>query len=451
PVCGEEEVQAVLERSLVRFPFAVTKATAMVLAGESRARRLLWGKILHSDKRTAPLQVQLVLIDLEAGRQRQLPLVKGSYVQLFKLQEELLRQAARAIAEGPREITLPALNLALPEYEAFIKSLLLSDAAKKLELLQAAEGRAERSDFIHFELAKVFLQKRDAAAGRSHLERVGDSPFFRAGKEFLLALADLYDGEMELSLNRFVRMQQQNAFPVATHNNLGVIYLRQERFPLAEKCLRYALYLRDDPAVLANLVLLLRDMGRSQAARLELSGALRRFPDDARLLEMFAFFLSEAENGAELAQAFRNTVPLPLTGEKALLPEPPLMNPFALEAWAAAAAPGNLDYIEARSLFLENDLDGAERRAEEAMESHPFEPGNHHLLALICLQKGQLALAERYAQSALFLAETLDNYLLQLRVLQAGNQRERFRATLALARRQFPDSPELHQLGDGSR
>ncbi|HEX7503023.1 MAG TPA: hypothetical protein VF451_06350 [Acidobacteriota bacterium] len=451
PVCDEEEVQAVLNRNLVRFPFGITKATAMVLAGESQADLLLWGKILNSDRKSAQMQVQLFLIDIAKRTQKQLPLVKGNLVDIYGLQEELLRHVVRAVGREPREVVMPQLNLTLPEYEKFIKSLLLNDADKKLELLQPAAGNASRSDFVNFELAKVLLEKRDPDGCRSHLQLVADSPFFRDKKDFLLALADFYAGDADAALARFLPLQRRNVYPVPTHNNLGVIYLDKGSFDPAEKCLRYALFLQKDPRIQANLVLLLRAMGRSGPDLQELTAALRQFPEDATLLRLFVSFLAAAEDKDTLGQAFRNYVDLPLPEETAVPVEPQLMNPFAIGTQTAAAAPGNPIYIEARNLFLENDFDGAMQKAEEAMEGNPFEPENHHLLALLYLHKMQLAQADMYAQSALFLAATLDNYLLQIKIQQAAKDREKFRKTLALALQKFPQSPELLELSGRGR
>ena len=451
PVSDEEEVQAVLNRNLVRFPFGITKATAMVLAGESQADLLLWGKILNSDKKSAQMQVQLFLINIAERTQKQLPLVKGNFVDIYRLQEDLLKYAVRTIGGDLRNVAMPQLNLALPEYEKFIKSLLLNDADKKLELLLPAAGNDSRSDFVNFELAKVLLEKRDAAGCRSHLQLVADSPFFRDKKDFLLALADFYAGDADAALGRFLPLQRRNVYPVPTHNNLGVIYLNRGNFDLAEKCLRYALFLRKDPRIQANLVLLLRAMGRSGPGLQELTAALRLFPEDARLLKLFVSFLAAAEDKDALSQAFSNYADLPLPEENAAPVEPQLMNPFAIGSQTAEAAPGNPIYVEARNLFLENDFDGAMQKAEEAMEGNPFEPENHHLLALLYLQKKQLDQAGMYSQSALFLAATLDNYLLRIKVLQAAKDREKFRRTLALALQQFPQSPELLELSGSGR
>lgn len=451
PVSDEEEVQALLNRNLVRFPFGITKATAMVLAAESQADLLLWGKILYSDKKSAQMQVQLFLINIAERTQKQLPLVKGNFVDIYRLQEELLKEVVRAVGGDLREIAAPKLNLTLPEYEKLIKSLLLSDADKKLELLLPATGNESRSDFVNFELAKAFLEKRDPARCRAHLLRMSDSPFFRDKKEFLLALADFYAGDADAALARFLPLQRRNVYPVPTHNNLGVIYLNRGDFDLAEKCLRYALFLRKDPRIQANLVLLLRAMGRSGPDLRELTEALRRFPEDASLLKLFVSFLAAAADKDALGQAFRNYADLPLLEETAAPVEPQLMNPFALIAQTGEAAPGNPIYVEARNLFLENDFDGAMQKAEEAMEGNPFEPENHHLLALLYLQKKQLDQADLYSRSALFLAANLDNYLLRIKVLLAAKDRENFRKTLALALQKFPQSPELLELGGRGR
>jgi len=448
PVSDEEEVQLILNRNLIRFPFAITKATAIALARESQADRLLWGKILYSDKKSSSIQIQLFLIDIKEQAQKHLPFAKGYLHDIYRIQAEALRSVVKALAGGQQETVLPQLNLSLPEYEKFIKSLLLGDADKKLELLLPVSGNDSRSDFVNFALAEIFLEKRDLGQCGSYLDRVPDTRHFKDRKDFLLALRDFFSGDADMALNRFIKLQQRNAYVVATHNNLGVIYLGKGDFPTAEKCLRYALYLKKDPEIYYNLILLLQTMNRSGLARQELPRALQRFPDDEKLLKLFAFFLAAAENRDALSQAFRNYVQFTLPEEKVLTVDPRLMNPFQVSSAAEATVPGNLFYIEARNSFLESDSDAAMQKVEEAMEGNPFQSENHHLLALLFMQKKQYAQAEMYAQSALFLEESLDNYLLQLKIYQAEKEREKFQKVLTLARQKFPQNPELLQLND---
>ncbi|HUU05938.1 MAG TPA: hypothetical protein VMZ49_08700 [Patescibacteria group bacterium] len=446
PVCAEEEVQIILNRNLIHFPFNITKATAMVLARECQADRLLWGEILFSDKKSSQMQVQLILIDVKEQTQKHLPLTKGNFNDIYRIQAEALKTVVKTIGGGSQGTVLPKLNLSLPDYEKFIKSLLLNDTDKKLELLLPLSAKGARSDCFNFELAKNFLEKRDLEKCESQLNLVADTLHFKDKKDFLLALVNFFNGDADMALNRFINLQRRNLYPVATHNNLGVIYLGKGDLPKAEKCLRYALSLKKDPEIYYNLILLLQATNKKEQALRELPRALQLFPDDEKLLELFPFFLAAAENRDTLSQAFREYVQFTIPEEKTLPGGHLLMNPFQVGLISEAAVPGNLFYIEARNLFLENDFDGAMQKVEEAMEGNPFQPENHHLLALLSMQKKQYIQAEMYAQSALFLEETVDNYLLQIKVYQAEKEKEKFRQTLALALQKFPQNPELLRL-----
>jgi tetratricopeptide (TPR) repeat protein len=443
PVCGEEEVQEILNCNLIRFPFAVTKATAMVLARENQADRLLWGEILYSEKKSSQMQVQLFLIDIGEQTQKQLPLAKGNVNDMYRIQAEALKAAVKAITGGVREAVLPQLNLSLPDYEKLIKSLLLGDNDKKLELLLPLSAKGARSDSLNFELAKIYLEKRDLEKCEAKLNLVADTLHFKDKKDFLLALVHFLNGSAGSALTRFIGLQKRNAFPVATHNNLGVIYLGKGDFAASEKCLRYALYLKKDPKIYFNLILLLQAMDRTDSALQELPRALQMFPDDEKLLKLFSFFLAASENKETLGRAFADSVPFVLQEEQVLPGDPLLMNPLEVRSACETAAPGNLFYVEARNLFLESDFDGAMQKVEEAMESNPFQPENHHLLALLFMQKKQYIQADMYAQSALFLEETLDNYLLQIKIYQAQKEKEKSRKVLVRALQKFPQDPEL--------
>jgi hypothetical protein len=62
------------------------------------------------------------------------------------------------------------------------------------------------------------------------------------------------------------------------------------------------------------------------------------------------------------------------------------------------------------------------------------------------MQKNLYDQAEVYAQSALFLEESLDNTLLLIKIYQAGKQMDKFRDALARALLKFPQDPELLRL-----
>jgi tetratricopeptide (TPR) repeat protein len=446
PVIDNEESQIILNRNLVRFPFDVTKATAMVLARENQADRLLWGEILNSGKDSSQLAIKAFLIAVKDRAQKHLPLLKGNLRNIYQIQEELLKEVIKVIAPDKAAIQFPELNMALPDYEKFVKSLLVADANKKLELLLSIKETDRSSDFLNFELAKIHLEKNDLAACESSLNRVKGDALFRDKKEFLSALINSATGRADVALNQFIRLQRQNIYPVETNNNLGVIYLQKGDYPTAEKCLRYALYLKKDPEVYGNLVILLHDMGQNGRAAEELNRALQGFPNDEKLLRQFTAFLAACENREWLVQAFRNFLPPPPQGEESPSLPPLLKNPFQIKLLPEISLDSNTFYIEARNLFLENDFSGAMQKVEEAMEVNPFLNENHHLLAMLYLQKQDYARAEIYAQSALFLEESPDNFLLQIRIYQARKNLEKFRKTLAVALGKFPQNPELLEL-----
>ncbi len=353
---------------------------------------------------------------------------------------------SRPLTQGSAATVLPQLNLSLPDYEKLIKSLLLNDSDKKLELLLPLSAKGARSDCLNFELAKIFLEKRDLEKCEAHLNLVADTQQFKDKKDFLSALVNYFKGQADMALNRFINLQRRDLYPLATHNNLGVIYLGKGDLPLAEKCLRYALSLKRDPEIFFNLVLLLQTTDKKEQALQELSRALQLFPDDEKLLELFSFFLAAAENRDTLSQAFRDYVHFTLAEEQGLPGGYLLMNPFQVGHIPEVPVPGNPFYIEARNLFLEGDFEGAMQKVEEAMEGNPFQPENHHLLALLSMQKKQYIQAEMYALSALFLEETVDNYLLQIKVYQAQKEKEKLRKALARALQKFPQNPELLRL-----
>ena len=99
PVTDEEEIQLILNRNLIRFPFDITKATAMVLARENQADRLLWGEILYSDKSSSQIAVKLSLIDIKGRMQKHLPVLKGNLNNIYQIQEELLKEVIKVVAK----------------------------------------------------------------------------------------------------------------------------------------------------------------------------------------------------------------------------------------------------------------------------------------------------------------------------------------------------------------
>jgi tetratricopeptide (TPR) repeat protein len=427
-VTTEEETQFLLKQDLVLFPFGITKATAITLARQNQADRLLWGKILNNaGDATGSVTIKMFLIDIAGQSQIYLPLIKGDSKDLFLIQNELLRHAAKALGKKESEIEYPDPGLPPVDYEKFIKSLLLSDGEKKIEWLLPLTQRNERSDFVNWEMAKALFDKSDYAHTDIYLKKISESRLFGDRRNFLLALNDSYAGKPDLALERFLELRGKKVFDAETENNLGVLYLQKKNFPEAEACLDRALRLRKNPGISFNYIQLLVLMGKDRQADAQLTQALFQFPDDRHLLQSLFLLISRHPDKELLFQVFRTHTPIALVSEEELKLEPVMQNPFGIRHPDAPPQDAKPFFTEARSMFLEDDVNGAQEKIEQAMEINPFMAENHQLLSMIYLKKGELPKAEAYGLSSLFLKESADVYQLLVKIYQASNEPEKIR------------------------
>lgn len=427
-VTTEEETQFLLKQDLVLFPFGITKATAITLARRNQADHLLWGKILNNaGDATGSVTIKMFLIDVAAQSQRYLPLIKGDSKDLFLIQNELLRQAAKALGKKDGEIEYPALGLPPADYERFIKSLLLNDGEKKMEWLLPLTQRDERSDFVNWEMAKTLLDKGDFVRTDTFLRKISENRPFGDRKNFLLALNDFYKGQPDLAMERFSELRKKNVFEMETENNLGVLYLQKKSFPEAASSLERALRLRKNPDIRFNYIQLLVLMGNDRQAAGQLTQALLQSPDDRHLLQLLVSLISRHPDKEALFQVFRTHAPIALLSEEELKIDPVMQNPFGIKHPDPLLQDAKPFFTEARSMFLEDDINGAQEKIEQVMEINPFMAESHQLLSMIYLKKGELPKAEAYGLSSLFLKESADIYQLLVKIYQAANEPEKIR------------------------
>ena len=427
-VTTEEETQFLLKQGLVLFPFGITKATAITLARQNQADYLLWGKILNNaGDATGSVTIKMFLIDIPGQSQRYLPLIKGDPKDLFLIQNELLRHAAKALGKKEGEIEYPDLGLTPADYEKFIKSLLLSDGEKKMEWLMPLTQRDKRSDFVNWELAKTLFDKGDYVHTDTYLKKISENRLFDDRKNFLLALNDFNNGQPDLALEQFIELQKKNVFEVETENNLGVLYLLKKNFTESVSCLERALRLRKNPDISFNYIQLLVFTGMDRQAAGQLTQALLQFPDDRRLLRLLFFLISRHPDKETLFQVFRTHTPIALLSEEELKIDPVMQNPFGIKHPDSPSQDAKPFFTEARSMFLEDDVNGAQEKIEQVMEINPFMAESHQLLSMIYLKKGELPKAEAYGLSSLFLKESPDIYQLLIKIYQASNNQEKIR------------------------
>jgi len=449
PVFSEEEVQSILNQIRIPFPFDITKATAIKIAKQNQADYLLWGKILYNQDDPKQLSVQPFAVTLSKVEQKYLPLIKGNSQDIYKIQEEILKQTLRHIAPAQTTVILPAMRLPLSDFEQVTKSLLVTDREKKLDMLRPLSDANPLNDFADFELGKIFIEKSDWAQAETYLKQIPDDSPLAAAKSFLLSLIAFQSGNLDAAQNQFIALQQQNLFPSETNNNLGVIYFLKGDFPTAGKCLRYSLYLKKDPEIYLNNALLLQAMKTSEQARNMVIEALENFPDDEPLIEAFSYFLATASDRDTLAAVFKEYIlGSSLGGDEWPAPaaKPVMKDPFHFKALTNSGQEYRNYFNDARSLALEEEWDDAQKKAEAAMEINPFVSECHQLLAQIFLQKKNFLLAEMYGRSALFLKENAENYLSLIRTYQAAKLLPKLRETIRTAKEKFPDHKDIQAL-----
>ena len=439
-VLSEEDTRFILKQHQLLFPFGVTKATAITLARQSHATGLLWGKILNNAGDPAgSVTIKMFLIDVAGQIQKYLPLIKGNYKDIYLIQKELLHHAAKALGKSDPVLEYPDLGLPPSDYEKFIKSLLLGDNDKKLEWLFPLEQRNERSDYVNWEIARILFDKGDSAKTDLYLKKISDNRLFSDRKNFLLGLNDSRNGRPDLALERFTILRNQNVFEAETNNNLGVLYLLKKSFSDADPCLERAFRLKKDAGIIFNYIHLLILTGKDRRADEELPSALFQFPDDRPLLSLLFLAISNHPDKDLLFQVFRAHTPISLLREEDLKMEPVMKNPFAIESPENPPADARSFFAEARSLFLEDDIAGALEKIEQAMENNPFMAETHQLLSMIFLKKRELAKAEAYGVSSMFLQEKAEAYQLLLKIYRASNDQAKIKETLRRARERFPE------------
>lgn len=316
---------------------------------------------------------------------------------------------------------------------------MLGDNDKKLEWLFPLEQRNERSDYVNWEIARILFDKGDSAKTDLYLKKISDNRLFSDRKNFLLGLNDSRNGRPDLALERFTILRNQNVFEAETNNNLGVLYLLKKSFSDADPCLERAFRLKKDAGIIFNYIHLLILTGKDRRADEELPSALFQFPDDRPLLSLLFLAISNHPDKDLLFQVFRAHTPISLLREEDLKMEPVMKNPFAIESPENPPADARSFFAEARSLFLEDDIAGALEKIEQAMENNPFMAETHQLLSMIFLKKRELAKAEAYGVSSMFLQEKAEAYQLLLKIYRASNDQAKIKETLRRARERFPE------------
>jgi tetratricopeptide (TPR) repeat protein len=397
----DNRVHSLLNSYNISFPYQISKASGIKLSVLAGADTIIWGEVLWPEKpESEQIQVRGYIIDLNRQSQKYLPLIKFNVKDLYAFQREMLAMALNYF-QKPRA-DYPELNLDLHSYETFIKSLLLTDPHKKIQLLESAFPGGSGAELIKLELAKFYLSTGDLEKAGHDFEDLPESGFLKTERQFLSALINLGRGNREDARVIFSDLLDQKQFISESSNNLGVMRFQDHDLDQAEKFFARSLQENRDPDVYGNYVNSLIKSAQEKKAIATVNTALSSFPDDENLIKLFSFFMARDPNRDRLIPVFRKYIPEMYLPEQRLPDIPTHMkNPFEIQVMENFSYLSDVD--KTLKLIQEGNRIEALKNCDRLMEINPFIPRLHRMLQEIYRQQKNLKQAKLYSLSASYL------------------------------------------------
>lgn len=241
----------------------------------------------------------------------------------------------------------------------------------------------EDSGLIEFEAGKALFglitagfAHRTGSSTRTETPKASDS---RVDEHRNLGIAFYKTGMLEEALREFRRVAELRPRDPGAAFYLGLIALRQARWPEAVACLKEASEMGGPRAsVLHNLGYALEQMGRLDEAEAALAEAVTRARDDARF--MLSWGIIALKRGEFAVATARLARAREVLGRR----EVP-----AIWFWAAALAQA-----------ADDDMASALATAKEGVQSHPSDPVLRNNLAVLLEIAGELDGAEAMVRAA---------------------------------------------------
>jgi hypothetical protein len=168
PVLSDQHAVSILEMNHIMLPYNITKASVIRLARENQLGRIVWGEIILGDETNnvtgkSPIRLRSFIIDTDDLSQQYLPQITGNINDLFKIENELLTSIVKKLNPGEQEVKsiyYPRFYLNYRGYELFVKSLLIKDPLKRIQLLEKAriDNKEKNSSILNLELAKLYFK-----------------------------------------------------------------------------------------------------------------------------------------------------------------------------------------------------------------------------------------------------------------------------------------------------
>lgn len=288
-VFSSEETEFILQEHRIPFPFAMSKASALHLAARYRAGRLLWGELVPDPQNPDRVVIKSFLINLADFRQQHLPLLKGEVNDLENVKYELLQCVGRQFPLGGPVIRPAALEMSPHQYETLIKSLLVGDLQRRLELILPMAALSPDSPLLNYEAARALYESGDLNEALVYLKYIAPGPDTAPP---LLEAAILAKKEQPASARALLQeLLNSGRADGAVLNNLALLCLRSGESEAAAELLARALELGFDPDIAYNRALVCARTGDNQAAIDLLVESLRSSPAHREMLDLLDLLL----------------------------------------------------------------------------------------------------------------------------------------------------------------
>jgi len=408
-VFRDDEIHHILQEERIRFPYTVTKATAVFLAQRYGASRLVWGNIEYDGGDASQIRVNLSLIDLTSLTSRPLPSTRGHFRDLFQLLRESFGHLLKASRSAPANGQVPALRVSPAGFEQLIKGLLVNEPEKRLELLDRIATQEEGSDYVLWETARAYMENGDFTAAEKVLQKLRETVLFKDRRDFFLAYAALASGQLDLAASRFQEFSLVTPYRSEVANNLGAIALMKGDFPRADAYFQEGITRKRCSESVFNLVLLRQRQERFDDALRLLVAALEKSPEEDMLLRVFCRILVGHPAKETLVPAFESFIPGDFWKQEERELDPLLLSPLESRQGGKTDTASYGVYVEARNFFLENRTDAASEQINQALDLNPFVADYHYLLSMIHLQQKRYDQAETAIGAAVFLKPSEEN------------------------------------------
>jgi tetratricopeptide (TPR) repeat protein len=299
-VIGQNESRDLLEMNDLPSGASLSRGSMIRIAQQTAADFVVLGTTKGSEKN---LKISIWLLDLKSMKLTGEIAASGPLTALPQMENELawLILSNSGLANTSRESFRTYIRM-VPNaaYACYIKSNQTSSENERIRFLQKAVSIFSEFPSAHFQLGRLYYQKKEWANAIPHFLHGIDRNDFRLQSQFMLGNCYLQTGDYRYAISTFspILYFSRN---VEILNNLGVTYLRTQdnmsaiRFFLEAKSLANA-----DPTILLNLAIAYFLAGNVPASRKILKDALAFHPENG-LLQYFQGFMLKEHGESEQA------------------------------------------------------------------------------------------------------------------------------------------------------